>query len=200
LRAAIAAAVLFCSSSSRAQPAVHNSSRSELLRVLVAEARWDAPRSHAAMLHVLQRHAERNNISLIESANRTIWPFSNAQYDHPWTRYLNESCEQPDYYRGNWLTEKCLRIVQLIQLFQEGRVSDPCKGAPTGWRSPRSRALRYALHHGFVRVRCVGGTSLAFVRPKGHGDADTKKAKGHPKGRGAAKAAFATTKRTRVRP
>ena len=39
-----------------------------------------------------------------------------------------------------------------------------CHGRAAGWRTPRSKALRLALRRGFARVRCAGGTSLAFVR------------------------------------
>jgi hypothetical protein len=149
------------------------------------------------MLHVLRRYAERNDTTLIEAANEIIWPFSNAQYDHPWTRYLNESCERPDYYRGKWPEDKCRKLLLTIDNFIAGNVKDPCASrgqeGPSGWRSPRSKALRYALRHGYQRVKCQGGTSLAFVKEKKNAQkAIFKKAKaisarktkeGHPSNR-----------------
>jgi hypothetical protein len=166
-KASFATLLLFLfAGSSQAQPAVTNSSRSELLRVLASEARWDAPRSHAAMLHVLGRYAERNSTTLVGAADKIIWPFSNAQYDHPWVRYLDESCEKPDYYRYEWPREKCLAMLAMIDRFVDGKLADPCNGKASGWRSPGSKALRYALAHGFSRVKCRRGTSLAFVQPR----------------------------------
>jgi len=151
-----------------AQPPVADDSRSELLRVLVAESRWNTTRSHAAMLHVLRRFAIRHDLTATGAADRLVWAYSNAQADHPWIRYLSGSCERPDYYKGTWPRDKCLRVVDFIDSFESGRVADPCAGQASGWRSPKSKALRYALRHGYRRVRCVGGTTLAFVKEARH--------------------------------
>jgi hypothetical protein len=118
------------------------------------------------MLHVLGRYADRNHVTLVDAANKIIWPFSNAQYEHAWVRYLNESCEKPDYYKHEWPRDKCLSMLAMIDKFLEGKLADPCNGKASGWRSPRSKALRYALANGFRRVKCRGGTSLAFVKEK----------------------------------
>jgi hypothetical protein len=120
------------------------------------------------MLHVLRRFAKSRKISTTEAADRLVWAYSNAQADHPWIRYLDASCERPDGYKGTWPRDKCLRVVEFIDLFESGKVADPCMGKADGWRSPKSKALRYALSHGFSRVKCRGGTSLAFVKEKKH--------------------------------
>jgi len=166
---AIAVGLVSWASLAQALSAGVDDARSEKLRVLVAEARWNTPRSHAAMLHVLKRFMKSRNVTAIEAADRLVWKHSNAQYDHPWIRYLNDSCERPDYYKGKWDKEKCLRVVRFIDSFESGHIADPCDGAATGWRSPRHKALRYALRHGYSRVKCRGGTSLAFVKEKKHG-------------------------------
>ena len=139
-----------------------------LLQVFVSEAGWNNPRSHAAMGHVLLRNADKNERSICDSADRIVWAYSNAQADHPWVRYLNASCERPDYYRGVWDTQRCVMLVKRAESFLKGRVGDPCQGRADGWRSPKSRALRYALRHGYRRVKCIGGTTLAFVEEVEH--------------------------------
>lgn len=140
-----------------------------LLQVWVAEARWSSPRSHAAMAHVLARNADKNERTICESADRIVWRYSNAQADHPWIRYLNASCDRPDYYRGTWDKQRCLVLVKRAEEFVTGnKMPDPCNGLADGWRS-RGAALRKARRNGYTRVRCNGGTVLAFVREVRHG-------------------------------
>ena len=102
--------------------------------------------------------------SLEDAADALVWPYSNALRDRPWLRALTPACERPDGYRWRWDRELCLEVVARAEAFLRGELRDPCHGRAAGWRTPRSKALRLALRRGFARVRCAGGTSLAFVR------------------------------------
>jgi hypothetical protein len=115
------------------------------------------------MAHVLQRYADRAGVSLGVAADRLVWRHSNARRDRPWLARLNPTCERPDGYPWRWPAELCAAVVARAEAFGRGELADPCRGRATGWRTPKSKALRLALLRGFVRVRCAGGTSLAFV-------------------------------------
>lgn len=138
----------------------------ELQKVFVAEAGWAAPRSHVGMAHVLHRYATAHAITIERAADLLVWPFSNAQADRPWIRYLRMDCSEPDGYPMRWSEEArglCLRVVARARAFLRGELPDPCRGLANGWRS-HGKALRVALRKGCERVRCDGGTSVAFVR------------------------------------
>ncbi len=141
----------------------------ELIRVFVAEAGWRSPRSHAALAHVLKRYAARNGVSLIDAADVLVWKHSNAQVDRPFIRYLDASCAKPDGYPKDWNKRKadCRAVARRARAFLRGDLRDPCaRVRPSGWRSPKSKALRRALRKGNERVRCVDGTALAFVKER----------------------------------
>jgi len=137
--------------------------RDELLRVWWAEVGPRALRSHAASGHVLQRYADSHGTDIIGAADAMVWRFSDAQVHRPWLRYLDSSCAEPDGYPGEWDAGVCLEVVARVDAFMRGELRDPTRGRATQWRSP-GRALRRALRKGYVRVRCVGGCSLRFIR------------------------------------
>jgi hypothetical protein len=161
---ALAMVLLLCATSAAAQS---EATRSELLRVWVSEAGWRAPRSYAAMGAILARDAARYDRSIVASADRLVWQYSNAQADHAWVRYLDAGCARPDHWKGIWQADRCLAVVALVDRFLDGALPDPCKGQASGWRTPHSKALHKALRkNALKRVRCAGGTYLAFVGPR----------------------------------
>jgi hypothetical protein len=135
-----------------------------LLMVIVSEVRWHT-HDAAAIEHVLRRYARRHDVSIAQAAEQVVWPHNRARKITPWLKNLNLDCTEPQLWNeARWPAKKCQRLVTHIKQFLARRVADPCRGRATGWRSPDSQALRFALRHGFAVVDC-GPTLITFVRP-----------------------------------
>lgn len=134
-----------------------------LVHVWLAEARWLAPRDHAAQAHVLARYAERSGVSLETAADRLVWPYSRPP---AWVREVGPDCERTESWPGRlrWSAhaELCRELFERAAAFLAGRLADPCRGRPDGWRS-KGKALRRALRRGYERVWCGRGLVVAYV-------------------------------------
>ena len=143
----------------------HSGPLADLLQVWWSEAGPRAPLTHAAMAHVIRRHARRNAMEFTASAEAIVWRHSDAKRRHAWVRHLNAECERPDHYGRSWsrVQHLCERMVARARAFFAGQLPDPCPEAD-GWRTDRSAALAKAIGLGWRRVACaVEPRSVAFV-------------------------------------
>lgn len=137
------------------------------LQVLIAEAGWDNHADHAAILHALDRLAQRNREPVADTVRRHISEFRRGFPPHrAWIPRLNVACDArpagwPSALRWDRHRVWCAEVVRTIGRHLAGQLADPCDGAPDQWRARRPRLVRRALEHGYTRIDC-GDTLHAF--------------------------------------
>lgn len=141
------------------------------LQMLVAEAGWDNDDDHAAMLHGIERLAERAHRTVESAMRRHVSEFYFGFPVHRrWIGGLNVECTEPVGFRRDWrrFERLCKRVVRTVRRHNAGALLDPCKGEPDQWRSKRRPQLRRAaLRKGWTEVDCGPNTLHWFFDSRG---------------------------------
>jgi hypothetical protein len=164
-----------CSASDKSaelQPTgLHSSDRVKTLLIgVVAEATW-LERDHRAILHVLERRAERAGVAVDKMARLYISAFKRAP-ERTWVMELEPTCEQPPSWPDSLDWEawrpQCELTVERIEAFLAGDSVDPCKGRAMHFGAPDLQPdIENAASAGWRVVNCGGTASIFYAERRG---------------------------------
>lgn len=140
-----------------------------------AEATW-LERDCRALMHVLQRRADRVGISVAEHAQDYVSAFKTGLPSRRWVMELEDTCSQPPSWpeRLDWEAHRpqCVLLFERVRAFVAGESIDPC---PRAMHWGGDMDAHRAQRAGWMPLAC--GTANTFYAETG-GAVSAAEAKG----------------------